>query len=395
MRAGVWAAASVAGILALGAAGIAIARTVLRSRAESARIARGETRLEILNRTGASLSLHRAGKTLDEALPIPLGPEAPWLPGGNYFVEARAGVRSWMYPVSLAGLGSGRGIRRGFTVTVRSPGSTNPPLPPGGSFGFAFIPAGDFQLGERRNPAEAHFAWTTSFHFGRFEVTNGEFRRFLDTPDGYGDRRNWTDAGWAARYPSTRSTASLTPADADYLRFGRDDLPVVLVSWFEANAYGRWLTRTLGRRKWLYRMPTEAEWEKAARGPDGFDYGLGTELSEPQMHLYNWKKNPGAEVTLVGAGETPARYRANRYGVFHASGNAGEWTQGVSRRYSRRSPYRDDDRNRDDAPGMRVTRGGSWYSATTSRLALAYREEFQPELTSNDLGFRLAAFALP
>lgn len=395
MRAGVRAAASVAGILALGAAGIAIARTVLRSRAESARIARGETRLEILNRTGATVSLYRAGKTLDDAVPVPLGPEAPWLPEGNYFVEARTGVRSWAYPVSLAGLGPGRGVGGTFTITVRSPGSTTPPLPPGGSSGFAFIPAGAFQFGERRNPAEAHFAWTTSFHFGRFEVTNGEFRRFLESPDGYADRRNWTEAGWAARTPTTRSTASLTPTDADYPRFGTDGLPVVLVSWYEANAYGRWLTRTLGKGRWLYRMPTEAEWEKAARGPDGFDYGLGTELSERQMHLYNWKKNPGAEVTLVGAAQTPARYRANRYGVFHASGNAGEWTQGVSRPYSRKAPYRDDDRNRDDASGMRVTRGGSWYSATVSRLALGYREEFQPELTSNDLGFRLAALALP
>jgi formylglycine-generating enzyme required for sulfatase activity len=142
-------------------------------------------------------------------------------------------------------------------------------------------------------------------------------------------------------------------------------------------------------------MPTEAEWEKAARGPDGFDYGLGMELSEPQAHLYNWRKNPGAEVTLVGDRETPSLYRANRYGLFHSSGNAGEWTQSVSRPYGREHPYRDDDRNDDESRGLRVTRGGSWYSATTSRLALGYREEFQPELASNDLGFRIAAFALP
>ena len=119
------------------------------------------------------------------------------------------------------------------------------------------------------------------------------------------------------------------------------------------------------------------------------------ELSEPQVHLYNWKKNPGAEVTLVGAAETPRLYGANRWGVYHASGNAAEWTQSVSRPYSREHPWRDDDRNADDSPGHRVTRGGSWYSATTSRLSLAYREDFQPEMSSNDLGFRLAAFPLP
>ena len=62
------------------------------------------------------------------------------------------------------------------------------------------------------------------------------------------------------------------------------------------------------------------------------------------------------------------------------------------RRYGAEGPYRDDDRNADDADGMRVTRGGSWYSASSVRLQLAYREEFQPELSSDDLGFRVAAF---
>jgi formylglycine-generating enzyme required for sulfatase activity len=63
----------------------------------------------------------------------------------------------------------------------------------------------------------------------------------------------------------------------------------------------------------------------------------------------------------------------------------------VFRTYSAAHPYRDDDRNRDDTPGLRVTRGGSWYSASAVRLHLAYREEFQPELSSDDLGFRVAA----
>jgi formylglycine-generating enzyme required for sulfatase activity len=114
-------------------------------------------------------------------------------------------------------------------------------------------------------------------------------------------------------------------------------------------------------------------------------------LSEPQAGLYNWRKNPDATVTLVDYEATRLGYRANRYGVYHASGNAREWTQSVFRPYGRTRPYADDDRNLDDTPGLRVTRGGSWYSASAVRLQLAYREEFQPELSSDDLGFRVAA----
>jgi formylglycine-generating enzyme required for sulfatase activity len=118
-------------------------------------------------------------------------------------------------------------------------------------------------------------------------------------------------------------------------------------------------------------------------------------LSEPEERLYNWKKNPGAEETVVGVAATRARYRANRYGLWHVSGNVGEWTQTVSRPYNRDSPYRDDDRNLGETPGVRITRGGSWYSASSARLMLAYREEFQPELSSDDLGFRVAAIPRP
>jgi formylglycine-generating enzyme required for sulfatase activity len=247
-------------------------------------------------------------------------------------------------------------------------------------------------MGDRQNPGHPHPVWVPAFHLAAFEVTNREFRVFLADARGYEDRSCWTDAGWSWKQGGlSQATARLPSVAPRYSRFGRDDLPVVLVNWHEASAFCRWLTRRLGGGRWLYRMPTEAEWEKAARGPDGFDYGLGMRLSEPEAGLYNWRKNPGAATTVVGLDVTPRDYRPNRYGVFHLSGNAREWTQSVFRAYNAAHPYRDDDRNAEDTPGLRVTRGGSWYSASAVRLQLAYREEFQPELSSDDLGFRVAA----
>jgi formylglycine-generating enzyme required for sulfatase activity len=253
-----------------------------------------------------------------------------------------------------------------------------------------------FAMGDRHNPGEVHEVWVPGFFIGSFEATNGEFRRFLADPRGYDDASNWTDAGWAWRARGTsRATARLAPGDPLFPRFGRDPLPVVLVTWFEADAYCRWLTRREEGARFWYRMATEAEWEKAARGPDGFDYGLGMELSEAQAPLYNWRKNPHADPTLVDADATPQLYRPNRQGLYHASGNAAEWTASLRRHFRRGLPYREDERNDRRLPGSRVARGGSWYSASNARLYLAYREEFQPEMSSDDLGFRVVAVPLP
>jgi formylglycine-generating enzyme required for sulfatase activity len=230
-----------------------------------------------------------------------------------------------------------------------------------------------------------------------FEVTNGEFRRFLGAADGYDDRSNWTADGWSWRGTgASQVTARLEASHADYRRFGLDDQPLVSVTWYEAHAYCRWLTRRLGADRWVFRLPTEAEWEKAARGPDSFDYGLGSTLSEPESGLYNWKKNPGADVTLVGWADTRKAYAPNRYGLYHASGNAAEWLRSAARPVTRAQPYEEHDgRNEDEGTADRVARGGSWYSASAVRLYLAYREEFPPNLSSNDLGFRIAAVLMP
>jgi len=379
-----------AGVL-LGLTGaVSLARHEVRRAARARHAARGETELRLVNPAGAALALHRAGASFEDAAPVPLADGETWLPEGRYFVEATVEGRRLLFPVTLDGSGEGPDEDGSWPVTVRRLATESPPLLDERVPGFVFVPGGFFLMGDRQNPGQPHPVWVPSFHLAAFEVTNGEFRRFLADPHGFDDRSNWAEAGWRWKANGlSQPTARLAPDDPRYPRFGRDELPVMLVTWHEANAYCRWLTRRLGGGRWLFRMPTEAEWEKAARGPDGFDFGLGMELSEAQAPLYNWKKNPDAAVTLVGHGET--RFRPNRYGVCHASGNAREWTQSVFRRYNAENPYRDDDRNADDTVGMRVTRGGSWYSASSVRLRLAYREEFQPELSSDDLGFRVAA----
>ena len=384
------AAFAAVGLLLVLTGAASLARSELRRAARARHAARGEVELSLVNPAGAGLAVFRAGETLDDAAPLPLPAGEAWLPEGRYFVEATLGDRRLLFPVTLDGSGEGPDEDGSWTVTVRRPSPESPPLLDDRGPGFVFVPGGFFLMGDRRNPGQPHPVWVPSFHLGTFEVTNGEFRRFLADAQGFENRSNWTEAGWRWRQSGlSQPTARLAADDPRFPRFGRDELPVMLVTWYEANAYCRWLTRRLGGSRWRFRMPTEAEWEKAARGPDALDYGLGVELSEPQSALYNWKKNPGAEVTLVGPGDKG--FRPNRYGVLHASGNAREWTQSAFRRYGSDRPYRDDDRNADDAGGMRVTRGGSWYSASSVRLRLAYREEFQPELSSDDLGFRVAA----
>lgn len=374
------------------AAGVAaLVGTSIRAGERAERIEHGEMPLFVSNPSHAALRLLKSGDTLDDARPLGLAEET-WLAEGRYFVEARGKDATWSYPVPVLGSGGGGPDAEGsLAIVVRDPGP--PPVADGR---FVFIPGGHFLIGDRKNPLETHFVWVAGFYLDAFEVTNGEFRRFLADPHGYADRRYWTDEGWSWKTANAcAATARLAPGDADYARFGQDDQPVVLVTWYEASAFGRWMTARAGKGRWLYRMPTEAEWEKAARGPDSFDYGLGNFLSEPEQRLYNWKKNPDAGETLVGWAETRRRFRPNRYGVYHASGNAAEWTQSLFQPYSRERPYADDGRNLDTGAGMRTTRGGSWYSANTVRLFLGYREEFQPELRSNDLGFRIAAFPLP
>ncbi len=357
-----------------------------------------ETELIVLNIPGAHLTLFKAGNNLHDALVMPLtNGERTWLPRGNYFLKVEQSGRTFFYPIPIIGYHAGPDKGGTFTVTLRAPGTESPhgllpDLPD-----FVFIPSGHFLFGDHMRVQEPHYVWLGGFFINPFEVTNAEFREFLIDPHGYADDTNWTEAGrkWKAVNPS-HSTALLKPTDTDYQRFGQPDEPVVQINWFEANAFCHWLTKTIGKGRWILSLPTEAEWEKAARGPDNFDYGLGMNISDNEVGLYNWKKNPGAEFTVVGLKETKSKYLPNRYGIYHMTGNVAEWTQSIYRAYNRQHPYfDDDDRNYDETPGEHVLRGGSWYTASIAVLYIPYRENFRPEVQTPYLGFRVVARPLP
>ena len=127
------------------------------------------------------------------------------------------------------------------------------------------------EKGYFRREQPQHTVNLADYAMARYPVTVGAYRPFV-TAGGYQQRRHWTQAGWAWR----ESVARVQPAFWDDERWtGNDRLPVVGVSWYEAIAYCRWLSETTGRR---YRLPTEAEWEKAARGSDGRLYPWGNEF---------------------------------------------------------------------------------------------------------------------
>jgi formylglycine-generating enzyme required for sulfatase activity len=310
-----------------------------------------------------------------------------WLPRGDYFLSINTQGREVHYPVPVLGYRLGPDREGSFVITVRQQSADKPPLA-----GPVFIPSGHFMIGDRETPREPHYVWLPAFFIAAFEVTNGEFREFLSDPNGYASDAHWTEDGLAwKRREKSQTSASLSSADSDYTRFGQQDQPVTTVTWFEAIAYSRWLTARRGGGKWTFTLPTDAEWEKAARGPDGFKYGLSVTISDQESKFYNWRKNPGVPVTVVGVEETKRSFRPNRYGVFHASGNVAEWTRSVLRPYNREQPYRDDQRNLPDTAGSRTVRGGSWYSATTATLYTAYRDAFEPNHRANDVGFRVVA----
>jgi formylglycine-generating enzyme required for sulfatase activity len=322
------------------------------------------------------------GKSLLRALLSCTGPTEP---EANFADIGPAGVREYVY------------LTRN---TVEEPAAaktaeTALPFEPQ----LVTIPAGPFLMGtpesdskeleklglkreviDRETPQ--HEVSLPAYAMGRYPVTNAEFARFIED-GGYATRDFWSEAGWKQR----ESDGWAAPRYWEDSRWNDPAQPVVGVSWYEAQAYCHWLAAKTGRP---YRLPSEAEWEKAARGPDGRRYPWGNEWDKSRC---NNKDSGPSQTTPVGqyspAGDSP-------YGVGDMAGQVWEWCSSKYGGYEDKPnfgyPYRLDD-GREDLEGddTRILRGGSWYSDNPAAVCrCGSRDRSHPRDGSNYWGFRCA-----
>ena len=232
------------------------------------------------------------------------------------------------------------------------------------------VPAGTFTMGSNVRSADeqpGHKVHLSGYYISKYEVTNAEYFEFWHslqekgvvkhTPESYSHLPQI--GGWPER-------ASNFP-----------DHPVVGVSWQDAKAYADWKGM---------RLPTEAEWEKAARGYTDRIWPWGNSMLP---HANTSEENDGFENSIAPVGSFPKG--KSYYGVMDMAGNVWEWTSDwYSDVYYLHSPKQDP--KGPDVGSWRVLRGGSWIDKLP-RCSTTFRFYLYPTLKTSFVGFRLAKTA--
>jgi formylglycine-generating enzyme required for sulfatase activity len=241
-------------------------------------------------------------------------------------------------------------------------------------FPFVYVPAGAFQMGSNDYDDEQpiHTMLVAAFWLGKTPVTNAQFRPFVEG-GGYTNQAFWTTAGWQWR--SLRKIRR--PRYWSDTHWNTPQQPVIGISWYEATAYTMWLAQTTDQ---IMRLPTEAEWEKAARGIDGRIYPWGN--ADPDKSRCNFADQEG-KTTPVGS--YPAG--ASPYGALDMAGNVWEWigTQWLDNYVN----YATIVCQEKEGSGLRSLRGGSW-GHPARNLRASNRRKYEPDHQSYHVGFRIA-----
>jgi formylglycine-generating enzyme required for sulfatase activity len=237
------------------------------------------------------------------------------------------------------------------------------------------IPAGEFSMGSAEGtvgqPDEQpqHLVYLDDYHIDKMEVTIGQFRKFIEATDhqteaeikGFG--YVWRDGAWESAIG-----ASWKDIDGTGVQHG-DSLAVTQISWNDAVAYCAWVGG---------RLPTEAEWEKAARGLDARTYPWGNDPPTDEL-LYFYQSTGPAAVGHYPAGASP-------FGVLDMAGNVWEWVADYydAQYYSTSSL---ENPTGPETGVKRVIRGGGW-SNSAINVRSSNRDISEPHRYNDMLGFR-------
>jgi formylglycine-generating enzyme required for sulfatase activity len=216
------------------------------------------------------------------------------------------------------------------------------------------VPAGSFTMGAKLDYADPAHRVTiaTNFAIGRFEATFDEWGRCVDEG---GCKTRPDDRGW-----------------------GRGQRPVINVSWLDAKAFAAWLTQKTGYK---YRLPTEAEWEYAARAGTGTTYWWGADIGSGRANCQNCNTGQGRMTLPVGS------FKPNAFGLYDTSGNVAEWVEDCWHDDYHAAPTDGSAWNQPQCQ-LHVLRGGAFDSdATYVSSASRFRYDYDVPYSAN--GFRV------
>lgn len=238
---------------------------------------------------------------------------------------------------------------------------------------FVKVPAGCFRMGDTYGDGQgdekpAHEVCLNGFSMGKYEVTNAQYRRFKPGHNSGSYEGNSLNG---------------------------DNQPVTNISWLDAVEYAKWLSFKSGRS---YRLPTEAEWEYAARGGTSGRNFWGDDPAEACRHangadITAKSQWPDWTVTECNDGYKVAapvgRFRPNGYGLYDIMGNAWEWTADW---YDEEYYYNSPKDNPQGPPSgeLKIPRGGGWGNASEC-VRVSDRNGFPPDFRILFLGFRLVS----
>lgn len=222
---------------------------------------------------------------------------------------------------------------------------------------MVLVPGGDFLMGPKRRKI-----YLDAFYLDRHPVTNKQFQTFLDVT---GYRPSDTSA---RRFLSHWSNGKIPK--------GQEDHPVVFISWNDARAYATWAGKSL---------PTEAQWEKAARGVDGRKFPWGREAPDSKRANFGRTARGPSSVGSHRSGASP-------FGIEDMAGNVWEWCEDVDDpEFYRRGPTHNPRNVIRDTQPRYVLRGGSWmYDAQSLRTTT--RKGYEPHYRLEDVGFRCVRY---